>query len=908
MADGAVDIVLPTGEAATVPQADLARALAAGAKAAPTGPQYAPGSEGEFWNSGLGQALTGLYGAGRSATAGLSDVIVAEGANIVGGESARKEALHTFSAAKAANPYADLAGEVGGLFIGGGGITQAGEMAEAGIAARAGEGLLGKVLAGGGRGLVEGGLLGAEHSLTEDTLGDHALNGEKMFATMGKEGLLGLGAGAAIGAAGYGLGKVFGSGAATAERTALEEGVEGGGRATKNAVDDVVGLEGSGRGVQESMRASEETIEALRKTAMPGEEAAKLVDGMSKLTDSLSAEQKKIPGVIDQARDMYLKAAGVTGERAEIMKRGYEIQTGLREAHEDVLRAKSSSLAKKATSVFQDLEDTANEIQFAEKPQMMRKLIDPSFTEAARDASANMFQRVEDVVAEMKGLSSKGGSEGAINRIAKEMADLRRVFAKEGAEAGDYFIAADKLKRAVGKYANHSVKYGKTEAQNALTEVYEGLRGALEDEASFGLGGRAQKELNESFSTMFERRNHVAQTIGQTFDRGELGVKLTGGDFEKVQSMMRSLTGDATDAEIESVKSVEKFIDGMRKRVGAVEQYGDLNPAQLAKMQRGKQALEEFAEEFSAARKEISANNKLREIQIAERDAPRLGGLVGMIGDVATKPLTTLQRLAEIRSATTRMTDTIEKGFKKAVEFRAGATKVTAGARDAAEKEIGHIRELGGNPAALAERAREMTAPLSKVAPKIAEEVAATAMRAVTFLAKEAPIPLGSRAIMGMPTKQARYSDAQIASWQTKRAAALGAADGTTSPEFILGDLQRGRLNRDAIRTIEFVSPKLFAEMQQTAQRQISQMAAEGKLDTLTIAQQGAIASLLKVPPGKMWEPDFMLMMQSAKSLPQYAEQNRAAGASAQPGGMAKRAIKLDTGVFQTETQAIEAR
>jgi len=205
----------------------------------------------------------------------------------------------------------------------------------------------------------------------------------------------------------------------------------------------------------------------------------------------------------------------------------------------------------------------------------------------------------------------------------------------------------------------------------------------------------------------------------------------------------------------------------------------------------------------------------------------------------------------------------------------------------------------------LTDRVRQFIGPLSKVAPKIADEVSATALRALTFLGKEAPIPLASRVVLGMPTKDPRYSDQQIASWQAKRTAALGALDGRTAPEAILGDLSRGRLNRDAIRTIEYVSPKLFLQLQQTAQRQIQQMAVDGRLEKLTPAQQGAIASLLKVPPGKIWEPDFMLMMQAAKSYQEFAK--TASAAPPQP-TTTKRPIKLDTDAFQTEAQSIEAR
>jgi len=119
MAD--VDIVLPDGGGATVPEGDLSRAIAAGAKVAQAGP--AVGSDEEFVNSGLGQGLTAILAAGRSASLGATDVLATSGAGLLGGRGAEKAVAKAFSTAKEANPYADLAGETAGIFLGGGGLT-----------------------------------------------------------------------------------------------------------------------------------------------------------------------------------------------------------------------------------------------------------------------------------------------------------------------------------------------------------------------------------------------------------------------------------------------------------------------------------------------------------------------------------------------------------------------------------------------------------------------------------------------------------------------------------------------------------------------------------------------------------------------------------------------------------------
>lgn len=876
-----------------------------------------------FLESGTGQGLTALLGAGRAATLGLSDLVVSEGANILGGEGARKDTLKALQMAKEANPGADLAGEVGGLFLNPF-MTEAGAVSEAKVVARVGEGLLGKVAAGAGRGAVESALLGAQHSITEDTLGDHALNGEKMFATMGKEALLGAGIGGAVGAAGYGLGRLFGGGAeaatGAAEKGALASAEDASpalgpyrkpGPMSASSVEEVLGQPGVGKQAKTLAEATEEAVESLRKTGLTSDQSTELVQSANKVADAAAtAKDATSENTVKSVRDWYMKTASAKNpDRLAALQRLYEIQTGARESTEDVLRTKSATLSKKLTSVFRDLEDTANELQFGEKTEQMRRLMKDVDVDKARDATAAMWQEAQATVHELNSLASKGGKEGSLKTVVKNLVDFADVFQKPNADAADFFMAANRMKQLLDKQTQFAAKYNLTEGEQAFKELRMSIMRQLEDESVWGAGGRAQAALNKTYSDILPRRAHLVQTVGQSIDRGKEGVQLLGGDFQKMQGLLRSLTGHETDAEIEGVKSLEAFIDGQRARIAAVEEHASLSAEQAKRIAAGKAALEDFAAEFRAAREEVSANNQLRALQLEEKDARSLGGLIGLVGDAYTKPLTTIERLAEVKTSVDRLNSTVRKAAEKV--FKASAAKAEPAAavtKETTEKEIQHVTSLAGSPERMAAAVEKMFGKLSSVAPKISTEAKATAMRALTFLAKEAPIPVGGRVIMGMSTKPVRYSDAQLAQWQAKREAAFGAADGKTAPEVILRDMQRGRLNRDALRTIEYVSPKLFAEVQQSAQEQIQRLAQEGKLDKLTLAQQASIASLLKVPPGEMWKPDFMQMMQAAKSYPAFAAANRPQPQSAPQGGTSQRAIKLDTSVFQTDAQATEGR
>jgi hypothetical protein len=120
----------------------------------------------------------------------------------------------------------------------------------------------------------------------------------------------------------------------------------------------------------------------------------------------------------------------------------------------------------------------------------------------------------------------------------------------------------------------------------------------------------------------------------------------------------------------------------------------------------------------------------------------------------------------------------------------------------------------------------------------------------------------------GAPNGKGGYVDRQVAAWEAKRRAVLGAVTGETAPETLLTDMRTGKLNREAIQAIEFVSPRLFAQMQVMAWDEIQRMEQRGLLDKMPYQRKAAIASLLKVPPDGTWTPDFIRLMQGAKAMP----------------------------------------
>lgn len=908
---GLVDIVLPSGEQATVPQADLAQAQAAGA-------HVQTSDEADRREAGglVGTLSAAALGAGRTATFGLSDQWLGELANVTQGATkdlgiqgsaaaagldvGRKDMMHALALAKEANPYSNMAGEAAGLFLGpGGGISATGEVLEHGVTSALGEGLAGKALSMGVRGAGEGAMLGALGAETEARLGDTQLNGEHLAASMAKDALIGGVAGAGLGAGMFGLGRAAeGVGAAFSKAR---------GPVSDAVLDEIAGVEGAGRAIQKDAKASQALIDDMMKTGVTSEQASKMADELNTITRA-KADSGPLSGFMDSAADMYAaRRAGGNAELQAVLKKGYAERSSRIADMEAAFDSRARLMAERGTKVMRNLEDTANEVHFTERPDQMAKLVDPTKYTLARDSAIRMGQEVLGAVDMLESTATRGGGDVAVRKLQKELVDfgtkMERLSAEGSAtETRDAFINAYKLKQAVGKHAGFGKPpFLRTAAENEFAAVYEKLRTGLEDESVWGGAGAATREWNESFSSAFGRRKDFGTRFSVSIDEAAGGIPTPEIDAGKVKGFLKQLGGAEGD---QGVKTTESFIDGMRNRIDKIEAHGDLTPAQRAKITAGRAELAEFEQAFKDARKDAEVLNSLKRQQLQEQ-GKGIGGLLGLGAEFVTKPLTTMERLAQVRATTKKVEDAIAKGFEKFFGKKGAygaaaeaASDVKPRPKDVVVKDIGEVKTLASNPAALQEKTRLMLGDLGKYAPEIAAHAQASLQRAIAWLAQEAPKPAASIGVLAVNAGKPRYSDQQIHEWETKKRAAFD-PHGT-----VVADLQKGKLNREAIRTIEFVSPALFANMQMLAHDYLEKVASEGKLDGLPYQQRAAYATLLKVPADGTWKPDFIAMMQAAKSP---VVMTPPPGAPVPMGTVSKRAVKFNTDVYATPAQAIEA-
>lgn len=899
------DIVLPDGSSATVPEKDLSQALAAGARL-PTDAERQGAADEERYGGLLGRGLAAGAGAARTATLGLSDELLRSGADIIGGASARRDMLQELNKSREVNPLSNLAGEAAGLFIGGGeAITGAGEMLEGAVAARAGEGLVGSTLSMGARGGLEASALGAGHAMSETALGDHAYNGEAIWSQAAKDALLGAGAGATFGAGGYYLGRAA---------DGLLAGMRSGPRAN-SVLDEIAEVGGAGRQLRADAREAEDFIANARKTGLTSEQAAVIHDEIRGLAGQ-RASAGPASGLVDGLADMYAKAGGDV-ELAALKARQYATEAGKIAQHEEMLDQLAKKSAEATTKAFRKGTMTADEAQFAMKADTVGKLVDKTRADLQADAVASMLQKVDEFGEFWGATMTKGGAEGAVKNIGKLATDMRSSLVKaiDGGEnvSRDMYLRMDAMKRQLDSMSQwNKGSHGLAEAigskkmgvfdetqKQTIRELADSFRGVLEDETVWGAqAAGAQREMNAAYSNHLARTNHFSDTMGVSIDQ-QRGIRLPEGDFAKQRGVLASLRGNEIDESLQSVKSTKEFIAGQRARYDAIEKYADLSAAQKANFVEARAALDELESTFAESRKQASVINRLKAQQLDEQSRG-LGGLIGLVGDVMTKPLTTMDRLAQIRNTTAKLEDSIAKGLEKffGSDGKALAERLAPRAKDVVAKEIEEIRTVSGNPEAMQDRIGKMLGDLPKHAPKIAEQAGLAAQRAMMFLAQEAPRPAVPVGIIAAHNLKGRYSDQQISDWEEKRHAAL-------DPESVVRNLVHGRLNRNAIKAVQFVSPVLFEKIRQMTIDHIQKLESEVKLDNMPYQQKAVISALLNVPADRTWTPEFIAAMQATKAS--AAPANAKSGPIPQPDtGVMRRAVKFDTSLYSTEASAIE--
>lgn len=910
MADESVNVRLPDGTAGTVPASQAAQLpegtkrmtaaeVAAEKKAIALDKKY------EVREGNLGQAATGraaAFGAGaaRGVTMGLSDFIASE----YGG----REYLNEL---KTALPGTSALGEVagvGGLALATGG---AGAAAEAGMAARLGSGALARIGAAGLRAGVEGFVQGAGSTLSEKSLSGEDITGESLVAGGLKGAAIGGGLGLGLGAAGVGVSKLRAPKVPTPTADAYETLAAGAYRTPAPGVGKALKEEiegGAGKAASAEARA---TARATAEDVGPSVE--------------LEIGPAKQRTVFDQAAGAVSKGPAVAEEEAGKLKSVWERRHAVLQNEEETVASATRKFASSlddelAASRKVDLDSFGD----AKKTQMAR-LIDKTKLAEQSEAAIDWMTRAHALVdASAKDVNSGIGGKmvqnewnGYMTKIAKAM------------EAGDsvaLHTGMDNLKRWMGKQARFGRgPFGLSPAARMWDHLYQGeggLMGVLESDVWGSAAAKAQREVNAATSAYMNEGDILRKKFTTQYG-SDAGRPLYRADPAALSSHFGKLTDVAADLESEGVRN---YLSARERMLDAMEKNYTFDAATTKALAEAKSSITSMRSTYETSVKDAALTNQVKKALEAER-ARSIGGLAGMVLDTATKPYTTLQRLASLEQQTQNIRLKITGGTRKIVAeaepvasatlggsgpgrdlspprskgpgFFSGLLDSTKPVRDVTatgaamggaklraeyERRAEQLNRLKSDPAALSNRIAAALGPVTDGHPGVSAAARATAIRGLDFLASKMPPGREDPNSLQPHLERPRLSDAEASSMRRY----MEAAD---DPTMVYEAARKGTLTREHVEAVKAVYPNLYEEMRVAVMESL--VASRQKLPYSRRIQLGI---LLDIPTDKTLSPDFQKAIQETyqASGPQDAES---------PHPTLSRPLNVASGL-QTATQA----
>lgn len=815
-----------------------------------------------------GYVMPGLVGAARGLTFGLSDHALASSPLL----QSRLKDYEEYGGA------AMKAGELAGMF--GGALTGIGAPAlaeRAGLAAeRAGLGMI-------GRGAVEGALFGEGDAISQAALSDHDLTAEALIGGGAHGALGGAVAMGALGQVGKAFGKVRGSAAEGYEALLAKrfgEAAPGAGRELAAAAEAEAGTASKLGGPYRAPEGMADTV------------ASKYIDS--------------IPGASSVERAQYAEAWAAR-ERI-LSKHADTIETATREtsnALDDALKAgRKTDMASFGDS----------------KINQMSRLVDASNAEAQAARSVGWLEQADPLVRELAADVNSKMTRGELKQWDGWVSKLRS--AAETRDSMSMHTTLDNLKRWVGKQAEFGRgPFGLDRAAKEFDALYQGengLKGLLEDNVWGTRAAQAQRDINQATASMLSEGKLFKQKYTTEFG-SELGRPLYAANTQAVSGFMGKLTSAANDLD---AKAFEGWVQTRQRFLDAVGKNYTFDEATQAAIAKERAALAKLDSVYRTTTKDVQLANQVKQALAEERERG-IGGAVGAVFDIASKPYTTLQRLAQLETQTrgvvnkiaggakdlvgsstaTKAASTAESGGGAKKFFTAmldsasgaasGAKTATSAAGSAASrslftKRVQQLATLQSNPMMVADKVQQSLGPVESAAPRVMQQATTTALRGLDFLSSKLPPsridPYSVQPQLQAPT---RASDAEISRFMRYTQA-------VDDPLIVLREAKTGTLTRDHVEAVQAVYPKLYDEIRSSVFRSLVDSKTE-----IPYQRKIQLGILLDLPTDKTLSPDFIGAVQATFSS---ADQ---AGAEPPPTTSAAPDIAAS---FQTATERATER
>jgi hypothetical protein len=866
-----------------------------------------------FASNPLATVAAGALGAARTASFGLSDVALTQGAQLLGGDEARQATARALQTFEETSPTATMAGEAAGLFAPGAaakllrateggslaaraaargaqalalpaeGAALAGEAAAAAarraVGATLGEGATGlaarlaqRAIPGAAQGAVEAGLFGAGQAISQSAIKDEPLTAEAIAAAAGHAALLG-------GSIGGGLGALSGIGAHAAERAAQalrRETVTAERTATEVAASREATREAEREATESTTRTTVE--EPVVGGAQPdaGEVAGNVLRGAADVAGAATGE-------IVQAGRAALKST-VEGVR-EGLANAPEALNKL--ADDQVIRSitgnyvKSSRLVERAEQMapgfrkeFADWVEK-NVPAKAGRPNLAATFDDELKLSAVQELRQEAGERIG---ASLEALDA--ANTGVVPDMAKVMEHIdNEVLAKMGRTPGMRPIA-----REVRAYLDEFAPYLPGKAANETERLplsfreMHAARAFLDSEViRYGaVKDTARTEAFQQIRDILEKEliragDEAAAKAGSEFKNAYVAAKK---DYRFAATAEEALTNKVAHGHKNNVFSItDPLWSGVGASVGGLP--GAVVGGALNQLRR-------------------RAGNEIAAVTL--RNMARIEGIQGVADRVVTKLDVGIDRVIRAgeaaASAPSRTTSAARAVRRTVVETTTKATRERE-----YQRTVSSVRAAASDQRATAERVEQALGPVAAAAPNVSRDAVSTVLRGATFLQQKIPVA-ALRADSVSPHLDEPRASAD------EQARFLRYARAVNDPQTVVDDMAQGKLTREAAEAVRVVYPRLYQQMQTTALRRLAELRKP-----MGYPQRVQLSILLGVPADPSLSPDALSQLQGTYGSPEVENATPSGGGvpSAQPGPQLRNKLTISQ-EYATATQATEAQ
>ena len=877
MGEKEIAIVDELGKVGTLPESQAKKALLDGTVKLATDQQFKKEQRHIKYGEGLAAPVIAA-GAGvlRGATGGLSDAAAVGLTRTLGstlyddgvGLDAAQGVADDLRGYREENEIASIAGELPGMVVGGAGkLMGAAGRTVGGLATKGIGGALGKVAGGALAGGTELGLYSGSNELsrelTEEALGNHALNAEHIGADAAHGFLMGAAFGGALGLGG-----------------ALKDSVSG-------------RIFSRGRSLEKEAVAAQQAAQA--EEAMAAQQPRMVANADAQAASAAGAEARA-GGAQNMGVDVSVTPGSTTGP--SLLERGGKVKSVLEGVTAGTPYEKLAKEGLTAESIINFLDDASAESVIKGAGKRIRSV--RTLNEAYKE----------------------GGAIGAGKYLREE---LPRVLGKKNfaeiTNPEEMYRGSEILRKEIG------AKMDLTEGLFATKEAKAAIpKMTLEDvhnQIEAKMGQELRKFGNKTARMRVDGyKDEMFTSLGADAGVSASEVPVSLPQLRQLSKDISEAMGEKNDA---VMKRLRQEIEGMVDRRVEVIGTATKDPALLARY-RGEKQQYLAAKEFGKIAKEGAAqqvNNAFGGVPgvmmggitglAGAMVAGPLGALTGAAGQLGiaalrrrspqlaahyfrreftTELAKNIGALGRENSAALKDLLTTTTTTAPTVNVKMNASQMfgtTSQARAASIAKASAALDSG----AIGERVATVTAPIATNAPNIAREIATTMGRAAAFLKANAPQPTTSSLGLAPWASQPTYRDEDVQRWAQQWRVV---SDWRT----VINSAKNGTITSTEVDTLKAVYPKKFEAMRTEFMGLLFEPETQKKANKLPLDKRLAIVTLFDIPT-PLTEPGFVgavqegIAEQGSQQTPSDQAPQNARRGDAQQALSASDAMRTDT-------------